>query len=155
MNIEISRSSVAKSDLINLYSISITGIILLFLIYYFQWFDVTGTELAIVYIVIAIRLYQDLLKSRFRSLTFLDEEKKLKIHLKPILGKIEIRTIPFENLYIELNVSKWKIFPTTICFLKDKTQIYALTKSENKISDSDWEKILNTAKSEAIPIIHI
>lgn len=156
MKFEITGRSFGRSDLLKYYAIRLFIMFVLYTCYWFQILKISMANLVAVCIIIVVAILRETFKTRLEVITLNSEEKNLSIRLKSWVGKVELRTIHFDDLRLEVKIPKWKrFFSTKVFFLKNKMEVWELDQKADYINDGEIEKLIDMAKIENIPMSNI
>jgi hypothetical protein len=112
------------------------------------------------FIVPAILLLKDLYdkasRRRLQRLTFDSEKNEISVFFKSLVSDVKQIRLPFDTARLEVvqEKSKLKFFqPLTLFLMKEKMEVFELTKSKDRLSIDTLQDIVTTAEKYAIPII--
>lgn len=112
------------------------------------------------FIVPAILLLKDFYdkasRRRLQRLTFDSEKNEISVFFKSLVSDVKQIRLPFDTARLEVvqEKSKLKIFePLTLFLMKEKMEVFELTKSKDRLSIDTLQDIVKTAEKYAIPII--
>jgi hypothetical protein len=112
------------------------------------------------FIVPAILLLKDFYdkasRRRLQRLTFDSEKNEISVFFKSLVSDVKQIRLPFDTVRLEVvqEKSKLKIFePLTLFLMKEKMEVFELTKSKDRLSIDTLQDIVKTAEKYAIPII--
>jgi hypothetical protein len=112
------------------------------------------------FIVPAILLLKDFYdkasRRRLQRLTFDSEKNEISVFFKSLVSDVKQIRLPFDIARLEVvqEKSKLNIFePLTLFLMKEKMEVFELTKSKDRLSIDTLQDIVKTAEKFAIPII--
>ena len=144
-------------DLLRETSVTITIIALIFAVV-LLWFPerLTIFSLIVPSILLLKDLYDKASRRRLQLLTFDNEKKEIIVFFKSLLSDIKQIRLSFDTARLEVveKKGKFKFFESvTLYLMKEKMEVFELTKSKDHLSIDTLQDIVKTAKSYAIPII--
>jgi hypothetical protein len=112
------------------------------------------------FIVPAILLLKDFYdkasRRRLQRLTFDSEKNEISVFFKSLVSDVKQIRLPFDIARLEVvqEKSKLNIFePLTLFLMKEKMEVFELTKSKDRLSIDTLQDIVKAAEKFAIPII--
>jgi hypothetical protein len=113
------------------------------------------------FIVPAILLLKDFYdkasRIRLQRMTFDNEKNEIIVFFKSLVSDVKQIRLSFDTARMEVveEKGKLKIFePLTLYLMKEKMEVFELTKSKDHLSIDTLQDIVRTAENYAIPIIH-
>jgi hypothetical protein len=113
------------------------------------------------FIVPAILLLKDFYdkasRIRLQRMTFDKEKNEIIVFFKSLVSDVKQIRLSFDTARMEVveEKGKLKIFePLTLYLMKEKMEVFELTKSKDHLSIDTLQDIVRTAENYAIPIIH-
>lgn len=101
-------------------------------------------------------IYDRTSEQRLQQLTFDTVHKEVVLSYKSMFSNLKYKKVPFNQARLEVieTKSKWKIFePLTLYILKEKMEVFEITKSKDRVSYEALKAIAQAAKDNSIPII--
>jgi hypothetical protein len=90
-------------------------------------------------------------------MTFDNEKNEIIVFFKSLVSDVKQIRLSFDTARLEVveEKGKLKIFePLTLYLMKEKMEVFELTKSKDHLSIDTLQDIVRTAENYAIPIIH-
>jgi|GEM_PF-5404618 len=100
--------------------------------------------------------YDKASRRRLQRLTFDNEKNEIIVFFKSLVSDVKQIRLSFDTARLEVvqEKGKLKIFePLTIFLMKDKMEVFELTKSKDRLSIDTLQDIVRTAEKYVIPII--
>jgi hypothetical protein len=147
----------AFKDLIRETSVTILIFAVIFAIV-LMWFPerLTVFSLIVPAILLLIDFYGKASRRRLQQLTFDSHKNEIVVFFKSLLSNVKQIHLSFDTARLEVVEAKgkFKIFePFTLYILKEKMEVFELSKSKDCLSLETLQDIVLTAENYDIPII--
>jgi hypothetical protein len=145
-------------DLIRETSVTIIVITIIFAIV-LLWFPerLTIFSLVVPAILLLKDFYDKASRRRLQQLTFDSDKNEVVVFFKSLLSNVKQIRLSFDAARLEVveEKGKLKIFePLTLYLMKEKMEVFELTKSKDLLTVDTLQDIVRTAEDYAIPIIY-
>jgi hypothetical protein len=144
-------------DLVSEISITILVIAIIFAVV-LVWLPerLTIFTLIVPAILLLKNFYDKASRRRLQQLTFDNDKNEIVVFSKSLLSSVNQIRLSFDTARLEVVEEKGKlqIFePLILYIMKEKMEVFELTKSKDRLSLETLQSIVRTAENYAIPII--